>query len=671
MPLLANLRRVCRALPPLAAVCFVIPVSASVPAFRVIGTDDGPWNKIFSSVGLAAATGDNATILVVGPQAAPGLAKLSPGRIVIVEGDSTAARQLGVVPTQQTVSIRRIVDTHAVDMQIVWAHALSAHIVTVPADFQVYARERWKNAPVEAGKRTANGAVLWLATDPGKEGMERYPYLLQALADLGLDLPVRATNLWAFFDSAYRSRADVDYLARRWRQAGISAIHAAAWHNMDPDPQRDEYLKSVIAACHRNAILVYAWLELPHVSDEFWRQHPEWREKTALGEDAQLDWRKLMNLRNPQCKQAVSQQVRQLLQRFDWDGVNMAELYFESLEGVSNPARFTPMDDDVREDFRQQYGADPKLLFDPASGASAANRPDLMRHFLDYRAHLATQMQADWLDVVAGSRTKKPWLDIVLTHIDDRLEPGIRDALGADTAQSLPFIQARHATLLLEDPAPLWNLGAARYGRLAEKYTALPQKNKLAVDINVVERYQDVYPTKKQTGVELCELVHEAAREFSQVAIYFESSIERQDLDLLAHAAANATVGQPAPDELVVDSPRVIRVAWSGPAEMDGRPWPIQDAKSLLIPAGHHEITVAINDPSVKLADFSGNIQTAISSSEGVELSYTSATRTIAVFGSPVASVDVDGTPFWNAGSAQDHTSVLLPAGEHVVDFHP
>jgi hypothetical protein len=672
MPPLDNLRRVCRTLPLLEAVCFAImPLSASVPVFKVIGTDAGPWNKIFTSVGLAAATGDDATILVVGPNATSDLAKLSLGRIVIVEGDSTPARELGIIPTQQTVSVRHIVDLHAVDMQIIWAQPVSIPIVTVPADFRVYARERWKNAPVAAGKRTANGAVLWLATDPGQQGTERYPYLLQALADLGLEFPVRAANLWAFFDSAYRSRADVDYLARRWRQAGISAIHAAAWHNMELDPQRDEYLRNVIAACHRNAILVYAWLELPHVSDEFWRQHPEWREKTALGEDAELDWRKLMNLQNPQCKQAVAQQIHLLLQRFDWDGVNMAELYFESLEGVSNPARFTPMDEDVRRDFRQQYGVDPKLLFDSASAVSGANRPDLMRHFLEYRAHLATQMQIDWLDVVANSRAKKPWLDMVLTHIDDRLEPGMRDALGADTAQSLPFIQARHATLLVEDPAPLWNLGAVRYARLAEKYAGLPLENKLAVDINVVERYQDVYPTKKQTGVELCELVHEAANKFSQVAIYFESSIERQDLDLLAHAAANATVSQPAPDELVVDSPRAVRLAWSGSAEMDGKPWPIQDRESLLIPAGNHKITVAISDPSLKLADFNGNIQTAISSSEGVELSYSSPTRAITVFGSPVASVDVDGTPFWAAGKAQDHTFVMLPAGEHVVDFHP
>ena len=65
--------------------------------------------------------------------------------------------------------------------------------------------------------------------------------------------------------------------------------------------RNDEYLRRLIEACHRKAILVYVWLELPHVSEKFWDDHPEWREKTAILQDAQLDWRKLMNLTNRDC----------------------------------------------------------------------------------------------------------------------------------------------------------------------------------------------------------------------------------------------------------------------------------------------------------------------------------------------------------------------------------
>src|SRR4029077_12012006 len=137
-----------------------------------------------------------------------------------------------------------------------------------------------------------------------------------------------------------------------WRKAGITALHVGAWHFYEPSAEGDAYLARLIEACHREGILVYAWLGLPHVSEVFWDEHPEWREKTAVLQDAQLDWRKLMNLTNRDCSQAVSQGVKTLVERFDWDGVNLAELYFESLEGAANPARFTPMNDDVRKLFR-------------------------------------------------------------------------------------------------------------------------------------------------------------------------------------------------------------------------------------------------------------------------------------------------------------------------------
>src|SRR5207237_6637529 len=203
----------------------------------------------------------------------------------------------------------------------------------------------------------------------------------------------RSGRLWAFFDYSYRMRVDVDYFAARWRSAGIGALHVAAWHFYEADPERDRYLNALIAACHRKGILVYAWLELPHVSEKFWNDHPEWREKTAVLQDAQLDWRKLMNLTNRDCFQAVSQGVKTLVERFDWDGVNLAELYFESLEGAANAARFTPMNNDVRVQFQLLRGFDPLELFPPGKST-----PAQLRSFLDYRADLTRRQQEEWIE---------------------------------------------------------------------------------------------------------------------------------------------------------------------------------------------------------------------------------------------------------------------------------
>ena len=644
---------------------FVLPAVVSAATFSLDGDGSGPWTGVFNSVGIVEASQKVSSIVVTTPSSPPDLANLAEDRIVIVQGDSPVAKALGFVAKSGAVSIRQICDSHAPKMQIIWEKAVNVSPEEPPPGFEVFASEKWKGIPVLAGKRTKHGAVLWMATDLGLNSGARYPYLLQALMDLGLSLPVHSTTLWAFFDSAYRIRADSDYLAKRWRQAGISELHVAAWHNMEADPTQDAYLHHLIEACHRNAILVYAWLELPHVSEKFWADHPAWREKTALGQDAQLDWRKLMNLQNADCKREVAKEVASLLQRFDWDGVNVAELYFESLEGASNPARFTPMDDEVRSEFKEISGWDPKLLFDPTSSYYQTKNPQALRQFLDFRTVLASRMQGDWLDVIDQSKISKPFLDVVLTHIDDRFQPGIRDELGADVARSLAKIKAHRSTLLVEDPATLWDLGAERYAKLATKYKELTSNGpEIAIDINVVERYQDVYPTKKQTGTELLGLVHQAATSFGQVALYFENSLEKQDLSLLAAAAATAKVE--GSRELQVDAQKPVRILWQGGAELDGKLWPVQNQQSVLVPAGHHTLTPAESTAPLSVTDFNGEIRAATSTGNKVDLAYRSRSRAVALLSAPAASVEIDGLPYKPAHQ-ESTPMLLLPSGEHVL----
>ena len=114
------------------------------------------------------------------------------------------------------------------------------------------------------------------------------------------------------------------------------------------------------------------------------------------------------------------------------------------------------------------------------------------------------------------SARAKPHLDLVLTHVDDRFDTGMRDAIGADAARVLPLLDTHNFTFLIEDPATVWHLGPQRYPAIAERYRALtPHRDKLAIDLNIVERYQNVYPTKQQTGTELFQLVHQRRRELS------------------------------------------------------------------------------------------------------------------------------------------------------------
>lgn len=578
-------------------------------------------------------------------------AGLDRGAVTILEGSSAEAQAYGFRPSQgaEKVEVRSVTDSILPGLQIVWAHPARVPRYEVPAEATVFTRERWTGAPLAAGLRRAGRVVFWTATPIGERGYERYPYIPQALLELGLRPRLGSRDLWAFFDSSYRLRTDPDFLAARWRDGGIAALHIASWHYWEPDPQRDQWLARLIEACHRRAITAYAWVELPHVSEEFWRAHPEWREQTAAGQDAHLDWRRLMNLANPACSAAVREGLAALLRRFDWDGVNLGELYFESLEGYMNPARFTPFNEDVRRRFQAMQGVDPKDFYNPRSRAYHVRDAKPLRRFLEFRAELAGELQQQWLQHLQDFRREKEWLDIVLTHVDDRFDATMRDSLGADASRLLP-VAARHgAAFLVEDPATIWHLGPERYEELARRYASIaPPGSRLAVDINVVERYQDVYPTRQQTGSELLQLVAAAARSFPRVALYFENSILGPDWPLLAAAGSPSTVTEGPDGAWLIQARNATAVDWPGCALANGRAWRVRSRGKLLLPRGEWKLTPCDGAGEALLNDFNGELL-GLERVEGrLRIEYESSARAIAV---------LPGRP---------ERAVLLPPGRRV-----
>jgi len=646
----------------------VSPVIAQAAGFSVIGTDPGAWPAILGSVGHYPATAVESKIFVgrPGAPASPNwAAKLASGCVLIMEGESPLAASFGFRRTQDTVRLSSLQDVHRPNLPIVLEQAIELHRYEIPERARVFAKERWTGAPLIAGMRQGAGAVLWIAANPGKAGYERFPYILQALNDLGLEAPFQSGRLWAFFDYSYRTRVDLDYFAARWRKAGIGSLHVAAWHFYEADPERDAYLQHLIEACHRQAITVYAWLELPHVSEKFWNDHPQWREKTGVLQDAQLDWRKLMNLTNRDCFRAVSAGVQDVVRRYDWDGVNLAELYFESLEGASNPARFTPMDDDVRAEFKAKTGWDPIQIYSGRKDAAS------LRALLNFRADLVGRMQEEWMREIERCRTFKPDLDIVLTHVDDRFDSGMRDAIGADAGRVLPMLKQQDFTFLIEDPATVWNLGPQRYPEIAKRYAPItPKPERLAIDINVVDRYQDVYPTKQQTGTELFELVHVASGAFPRVALYFENSILPPDLPLLAAAASTVNRVQRTGEKLVVDAPYGIGVPWEGQALVDGRAWPARNNKIVWLPAGTHTLQPSDKGQATRLLDLNGVLVSAEErGAHEIGFGYRSGSRAVAILDHRPRRVEVDGSPRPVVTLDSDAGyALLLPRGEHLAN---
>jgi len=644
----------------------VTPVSLlclSVWSFHIASDDTGAWAKTLSAMGFTPGA---AGLHVLGPEADPGpwRSRVEQGAVIILEGPSQAAAAFGfkTAPGKKT-PVRSVVDAHNPRIEIIWQRVVELPSVELAPEAQVFTREKWTGLPLVCGRKVGAGAVLWLAAPPGERGYERFPYLAQALASLGVEPPFRSRHLWAFFDSSYRLRVDLDYFAARWRNSGIASLHVAAWHYFERDAGRDAWLARLIAACHKQAITVYAWIELPHVSEQFWERHPEWREKTAAGQDAHLDWRKLMDLTNPDCARAVSQGLAALMERFDWDGVNLAELYFESLEGHANAARFTPMNRGVRAEFEKSHGFDPATLFPKAD-------PSRLRLFLDWRAGLARRLQEHWLGEIERIRASRPDLGLVLTHIDDRYDAGMRDALGADAGAVLPLLRKHDFQFLIEDPATIWHLGPERYADIAARYAPLaPRPARLGIDINVVERYQDVYPTRQQTGVELFQLVNSASRAFPRVALYFENSLLPVDLPWLGSAAAAAERREVVGGRLIVETRKPAGIPWKGPAKVNGRVWPWSDGETVWLPAGSHAIEAAPRGPAMALLDFSADVLSLSEESGGLELGYRSDSSAWAVVDRRPGAIQIDGEAAAPAVAEAGAGRYLLrlPRGQHLV----
>jgi hypothetical protein len=325
------------------------------------------------------------------------------------------------------------------------------------------------------------------------------------------------------------------------------------------------------------------------------------------------------------------------------------------------------MNDDVRREFRAAQGYDPVELFDPQSHRHPSKDASGMRALLESRAEVARRQQTEWIAEIEKVRRSRPNLDLTLTHVDDRFDTRMRDLLGADASRVLPLLDEHDFTFLIEDPATVWHLGPQRYPEIAKKYEPLtPARDKLAIDINIVERYQDVYPTKQQTGTELFQLVQLASESFPRVALYFENSILKQDLQMLPSAGAAVTRLESSGNRLAIDSKHGVGVPWKGPAMVNGRVWPVRTESTLWLPPGPQAIEPGAREAPHLLTDFNGDLRSASVTSSGIDLSYRASARAFAKIDRPPTGVEIDGAP----SKVEMMGSILvLPRGQHLVSL--
>ncbi len=332
------------------------------------------------------------------------------------------------------------------------------------------------------------------------------------------------------------------------------------------------------------------------VSQEFWNQHPQWREVTAIGHPAIMDWRYHMALEDPACFQAVAELTRRLVLDYDWDGVDFAELYFEGAPGIfKHPEDFTPMHPTFRQMFQQRYGVDPLKMFDPEFAKYGPRNPKLRSELQEYRVELITQLTQKFLETLASCRTQKPYLQTTLTFIDALRDPTVTERFGVDPARLLALQKKFGFAVEIEDPYTVWNSSPDRYRAIGEHYRPrLQPGTPFSIDVNVVDREPPGRPLNKPRGLELYELVANVAANVDLITLYAFSTFSPDDMRLVPFVLGAQQMSGGTMEEGTVQAQR--QLIWRTDTRgrtvyLDGQEWPCRSDSQVLIPAGVHKVS--------------------------------------------------------------------------------
>lgn len=393
-----------------------------------------------------------------------------------------------------------------------------------------------------------------------------------------------------------------------------------------------------------------------------------------------------MALEDDSCLAVMSDEYTKILNGYDWDGVNLAELYFEAGKGFENPEIFAPMHPSARREIKKKYGFDLDSIFSQQSPTFWKTNPAVMNAVVDYRVGQLTLAYESFLSSFTEIAKRKPGFQIVVTAMDVYGSPELREYLGVDMNQIIALQKKYQFVLQVEDPENLWSTDPGRYIEIGKRYAKiLGDSTKLALDLNIVNfRKKEAitpFPTLIQTGSESFFLVKAAALGAPRFTIYSESSVNPQDMGFLANALAadvryhytDDGYQLNSPYSFVCKLPKVI-----SEINVDNVPLsPFRD-NLFVIPAGQHHIslnrqavnTFSTHELQAKIMSIAGNLLSVTHGLRTIDFEYESATRAIASFNVAPSSVRVDHEEYpFTVMKGNDCFSIFLPPGKHSVEL--
>lgn len=560
------------------------------------------------------------------------------GLNLLVEKHQSLGQQLGVEFGAGTKSVEGLIDKVHPTVDIFWDTKEMIPMI-VNTNLSVHCLSKDKSTPIVVSGQYKKGSFIYTSVGAYANLVDlqyyKIPFMMQILSQtFGFDLNIKRDQLIVYMDWGYYYDQDPEQLAQRVKKSGISEIHLSAWYEID---KTKTFYDKFINACNGQGILVYAWFELPMVTETFWHDHPEWREKTGTDKEAHISWRYLMAMENPDCMAAIKAYISEYLGYFNWDGVDIAELYFESPDGFEAPETFTPLSDDVRQAFKAKSGVDPIELFNASSPYYYSKNDNTIKtQFLQYRRDLITALNEEIIRYVKSLKKESLPYSIYVTQIESIKDSKMYDNIGVDSNAFIKLQNKYDFLYIVEDPFTLWALGPARYSEMSTYYKGKMNSDKdVLFDINIVERsreaYENLYPTLKQTGLELYDLVSHSMSLSDRVCLYASHTVSDDDYDWLPFVLANKSQVERIDDFHIKTSSentfKYLGDMTNKQVIIDGKISPFVNSDFILVPKGTHCIEFRVLDEQrykneLRILDFNGEIQDFKGDINSIEIEY-------------------------------------------------
>lgn len=609
------------------------------------------------------------------------------GGNVITDGKNYLAEEFGIKFLDTRIRVHKIQDKFFPEENISWRYdELITKFETYDID-EIFCIDEYTSAPLVIGKRIQKGKLIFISSlfDPyTQNGYSLYPFLMEYVRQYFNLMPfIRMHNVEVFFDPGYRHNYSIENLIKQWLNYGIRIIHVAAWHQY---PKYTYDYNRLINLAHANGILVYAWIGPPQVSHQFWNDNPQWREKNYLGQDARPSWRYPVALTDSKCTEAMYNEYKKIINSYDWDGINLAELYFEAGNGFEEPNHFTPMHHSAILEVKSRYGIELDKIFDPSSKFYWKTHPNVQKIITDYRVEKLNKIYEDLLNIFSDIAKNKPGFQIIVTAMDGYSNPKLREYIGVDMDKIIALQKKYNFYLNIQDPQSMWSKEPTRYIGIGQKYQeVLGNDQYLMLDLNIMNfRKEDEitpFPTLIPTGTESFLLVKSASSVASRVVIYSEASVNPQDMRYLSYALASRVKYNRKEDSFIFNSPYSFYIKLKKGVDaitLNGTSVSNIRDNIFLIPAGNNIVKTNVtkvnaystHELQTHLISITGNLLSISYGLRDIKFVYESDNRVFVSLNKKPTSIKVDDKDYdFKVMKGNDRFTVLLPPGRHTVEL--